>query len=262
MSILRPNAGYEIFEEVNVGRRKFIVHEDHNSEVPFNKKLLIGFGAILLVASLLFVIMLYLSNSYVKDVEELPYIHELVNGIGKDSNTVAKSLSAAGVQLTFGSELGEYRFANPVRFMGEVFDVTLSFNENKILESITYDLQLPDDAEGRSTSAYVLLWQTQEIWGFSKGNIFTSAYVEYDVMEIYDGYAGSEQWEEELSWVISRGISHLGFDETAGDCISIRLFASSPAEKDQARTGFTVGLDFAKNCDFAYKPGKITGIHK
>ena len=261
MSILKPNPPYDLFEEVNVGRREFIVQEDHGAETPFSKKMLIGFGAMLLVVSLLFVVALYLNGSYVKDVEELPYIQEMINGIGKDANAVARSLSAAGVQLTFGSNSREYRFANPVKFMGETFDVRLTINENRILEKITYDLRLPQDAEGQSTSAYVLLWQTQELWGFSKGNIFTSAYVEYDAMEIYDGYAGSEPWQEELSWVVMSDISHLGFNEAAGDCISIRLLASSPAEKDQGRIGFTVGLDLTENCDFVYAPGKMTGIH-
>ena len=255
MSILKPNPPYDLFEEVNVGRKEFIVQEDHASETPFSKKLLIGFGVMLFVVVLLFAVVHYLSGNYIKDVEELPYIQEMVNSIGKEPNAVARRLSEAGVQLTFGSKLGEYSFVNPVGFMGEKYDV-------RLFQTVTYDIQLPNDAEGRSTSAYVLLWQTQELWGFSKGNIFTSAYVKYDITDVFDGYAGDEPWEEELSWVISKEISHLGFDETSGDCISIRLLASSPAEKDQGRISFTVGLDFAENCDFVYAPGKITGIHK
>ena len=120
MSILKPNPPYELFEEVNVGRKQFIVQEDHASETPLNKKLLTGFGVMLLVAGLLFVFVHYLGGSYMKDVEELPYIQEMVNSIGKDSNAVARELLTAGVQLTFGSKLGEYRFANPVSFMGEM----------------------------------------------------------------------------------------------------------------------------------------------
>lgn len=261
MSILKPNPPYDLFEEVNVGRREFIVHEDHSSETPFSRKMLIGFGGLILAVALFFGISYFASGSHEGGAGELPYFQELSGAMGQDPNTVAQRLYNTGAQVVCDSERGEYVLAESVNFVLQNFDVTLSYDAKEKLRSVTYDMQLSEDPESQAVYAYHLMRQAQDAWGFSEGTIFSSRFVEYEMEELKRLFTGSEPWQEEITWIVTKDISGLGFDKAEGDCISIRFYAVHPGNGELAQIRFVVGLDTAEKGDFAYTPGKFTGIH-
>lgn len=260
MSILKPNVGYEMFEEVNVGRREFIVHEDHTSETPFNKKLLIGFGGILLAVVLLFAIGYFFSDSYDNSVGELPYLPAFYSTLGQERSVVEKTLRSAGAQVTYDPAIKGYRLKDPVLFAGHRFDVMLSYNLNNKLESVTYVLPSNENAEMMASHAHQLIGNTQDAWGFSRGSIFSRHYVECDSSDLEKAFAGTKAWQQEITWIVDKDISELGFEE--GDCISVRFCADNPGNGGTANIRFVFGLDTAESEDFIYEPGAFTGIYE
>ena len=259
MSILKPNPPYDLFEEVNVGRRVFIVQEDHGSKTPFSKKMLIGFGGIILAAVLLFVVGYICSGSADDSVGELPYLSSFYSVLGQEQKAVSRSLRSAGAQVTYDPEIKGYRLKEPVEFAGHLFTVTLSFDENSRLRSVTYTPPSYDDAQMMASITCQLLANTQDAWGFSQGLIFSRYYVDWDYEDLKNAFAGRESWQREVTWIVDKDISNLTLAE--GDCVSIRFCADNPGNGEISQLRFVFGADTAGSEDFVYDAGVFTGIY-
>lgn len=252
MSMIKDFNFYEFFEQVNIGRRKFVVQEDHTSKIPFSRRILIGFGGLLLVTVLLLGIILHVSGVFESGVGELPYLSSFYSVLGQERYVVEKTMRSAGAQVTYDPAIKDYRLKEPVEFAGHQFDVVLSYDGDNRLSSVMYTLPSYDDAGMMASIACQLMENTQDVWGFSRGSIFNRRYVEWDYDDLKKAFASTDSWQQEITWIVDKDISDLGFEK--GNCISVRFWVNCPGNGEEEQIGFTVGLDTVDAGDFVYDP--------
>lgn len=252
MSIIKEVNFYDLFNEVNIGRRKFIVQEDHTSKTPFSRRILIGFGVLLLVTVLLLGIVLHIAGVHESGVGELPYLPAFSAVFGQDRRGVEKAVFSAGAKVTYDPAIKAYRLKEPVTFADYQFDVVLSYDANNKLHSVMYTLLSDESAEMMAAHTHQLIEKTQDAWGCSYGIIFSNHYIEYDFADLEKAFTGAESWRREITWIVDKDDIGLGLED--GNCISVRFCADYPGNGGQAQITFTVGVDTAEAGDFAYTP--------